>query len=71
MSKRGKFDYILLETSGLADPGNYFQILIHCRQVNAFLTSYSCHVLWNVWLSLRNLSKYIGLQVNRMLLGAN
>lgn len=22
MSKRGKFDYILLETTGLADPGN-------------------------------------------------
>lgn len=24
MSKRGKFDYILLETTGLADPGNYY-----------------------------------------------
>lgn len=25
MSKRGKFDYILLETTGLADPGNWFK----------------------------------------------
>lgn len=25
MSKRGKFDYILLETSGLADPGKYIR----------------------------------------------
>lgn len=24
MSKRGKFDYILLETTGLADPGKYY-----------------------------------------------
>ena len=23
MQKKGKFDYILLETTGLADPGNY------------------------------------------------
>ena len=23
MEKRGKFDYVLLETTGLADPGKY------------------------------------------------
>ena len=23
MTKKGKFDYVLLETTGLADPGNY------------------------------------------------
>lgn len=27
MSKRGKFDYILLETTGLADPGKYKAIV--------------------------------------------
>lgn len=26
MKKRGKFDYILLETTGLADPGEYYNI---------------------------------------------
>ncbi|KAA0201517.1 hypothetical protein HAZT_HAZT005405 [Hyalella azteca] len=28
MKKRGKFDYILLETTGLADPGENFNIII-------------------------------------------
>jgi len=26
MKKKGKFDYILLETTGLADPGNLFSL---------------------------------------------
>lgn len=34
MEKKGKFDYILLETTGLADPGNIFKFLFifieHC-----------------------------------------
>lgn len=27
MTKKGKFDYILLETTGLADPGKYVSLL--------------------------------------------
>lgn len=30
MSKRGKFDYILLETTGLADPGKIFFSEMYC-----------------------------------------
>ena len=30
MSKRGKFDYILLETTGLADPGTDASFVLFC-----------------------------------------
>ena len=39
MEKRGKFDYILLETTGLADPGVY--VLCNNYQVPACL--HDCH----------------------------
>ena len=33
MTKRGKFDYILLETTGLADPGKFYISVLtaHCN----------------------------------------
>jgi hypothetical protein len=56
MTKRGKFDYILLETTGLADPGmllipfclfvwgdiqnNYF----HCLQLYSLMTTVGCSI---------------------------
>ena len=34
MTKRGKFDYILLETTGLADPGMMFWYSVSQKEVD-------------------------------------
>ena len=41
MLKRGKFDYILLETTGLADPGNVF-FVVHIKIYEKARVNYSC-----------------------------
>lgn len=45
MQKRGRFDYILLETTGLADPGtlicNFDLILVHLVHSSSVLFIFS------------------------------
>lgn len=57
MTKRGKFDYILLETTGLADPGlllipfclfvcgNVQNHYLHCPQFSCLMTAVGCSVV--------------------------
>ena len=40
MTKKGKFDYILLETTGLADPGSYTLDIIYLDCAN--FVCYNC-----------------------------
>jgi len=38
MKKKGRFDYILLETTGLADPGRFFLVKLYCTFVYCHCT---------------------------------
>lgn len=48
MQRRGKFDYILLETTGLADPGSSHYSFHNCDNYSVFMKCLFAHSRCNL-----------------------